>query len=274
MNTDAPTDEQTAYLRNARDVMRAGGGDLNSFAMHGPGPRNIGLQCKRRGWIDARFGRHYLTKKGDGILSDDRHWYKVSQWKPPHTPVIALLKIVEMHEQAATRFSSERGEHAMMQAMSLAVHSGMQFDLDDFQEAARLKLLVLQENTAERLYAAAIVEGNISACRAWEQWRKRKPFMFVDVDPSKYIFTWAHMRSSKSRDRLAVGSSFFWPVDGHGKPQSRVYVTSFADDGESLVACMYLKDAHPRKIARRIRLTRADLQAEWDRRRGKTPKKP
>lgn len=162
-----------------------------------------------------------------------------------------LLMMWENDGEAFGGHSWTRLNSGMFRTLALAVGHGFKFGLDDFSRLSGLFNFGYWGGAdggfAERFYTLACGVGghgdathgvNLSACRSFEAWKKREPFILKD-------------RDCPSGRRLAVQSRFAWQGEW-------VTVTSFADDGASLTACTY-KDSAPgkyeRKVARRFRIT-------------------
>ncbi len=98
--------------------------------------------------------------------------------------------------------------------------------------------------------------GNVSFCRAYEKWVGRKPFILKGISYPAWKVLGQH---GKTQGRLTIGAEFTWQSE-------RVFVTSFDDDKNSLVACAY----HPNedgmglssKIKKRFRINYQDFVAE------------
>lgn len=162
------------------------------------------------------------------------------------SPAMRLLELVWMSNGHGMGRSSCRVDAAMYTAMHLAIEYGFEFAPGDFEEMSRkygitgpeglyrLACEVRTRYSTGRRYGA-----NRSACRSFERWQKRKPFI---IDGSQ---------------RLAVGARFVW----YGE---QVECTSFSAGGEHLVACSYKEQqlgAHgPEKVLHRYRITVADLR--------------
>ncbi len=151
--------------------------------------------------------------------------------------------------------SWDRVNHAMRAAMKLAILAGLRFDQADFGVVC----CVFRGGywyRSEDWYAMAVAAGNIAAAHALESYLERKPFIADDVDPGQNE-TYAHSTGTRKRGRLAVGLRFPWKG-------FRVTVTSFADDGTYLTACVYSawKPDESRKVEKRFRITVADIQAD------------
>ena len=141
---------------------------------------------------------------------------------------------------------------AMHKALWLAVEGGMRFEKDDFLTLSeRFKMgrwATSSMGYGEDYYALAVAVRNISACRAIEAWKNRKPFIVQARTPSPCGVA----RVWSGRGRLAVGSKFMWQA-------WRVTVTSFNDAADSLTA-VYRED-DPHKLTKRFRIGRKQLLA-------------
>lgn len=160
--------------------------------------------------------------------------------------------------------SHEQYRTAMGRALTLAIEGHFWFALEDFAWMAKPHYEGgLGWPAGEGHYAQACATNrmghrlarhgpNVPACRAYEQWRKRKPFILKEP--------WRN-----SGRRLAVGSQFKWQGQD-------VHVTSFAKDGKSIIACAYKgwEDGARHfsyKVTRRFRVSWKDLRAHNRRRR-------
>jgi hypothetical protein len=207
------------------------------------------------------------------LSSED--WERLPPPAPQQSPVLDLLDTVWNHWGGATRHSWDRVNHSMHHALCLAIGSGMRFGPDDFAEIERRYRFGYWGHEdpggfAEGFYTLAVVEGNLSAARAFEKWKGRPPFIWDAVLlPRAGHYT----KSGGWREvaRLTVRSEFAWQGQ-------RVKVTSFAADGRYLVACSYRKDSvqeepcascghrtyHYRreKIDKRYKITTVDLRRQ------------
>jgi hypothetical protein len=154
--------------------------------------------------------------------------------------VLGLVKTVYDHHPSKSKLSggakSFRQLNAGLQTvLEVAFTTSLPFELTDFADIYDRcgGSYWFGESRGEGFYRIAAAHRHISACKSFEHWRKRKPFMWQGK-------------------RLACSSAFKW--EGHD-----VTVTSFADDGLSLTACSYLgKD---RKPHRRFTITHKQLRA-------------
>ena len=157
--------------------------------------------------------------------------------------------------------SWERINQAMREALSLAISAEMEFGLSDFsQYDERFRFDYWGGTPTEGWYTDAVLRGNLSAARSYEQWKGREPFVFDRITDCRYH----HGRGNPhAKGRLAVNFQFTW--------QDETFtVTSFAKDGSYLVACTYKprEDGYaPDKIASRVKMTVADLRADMKARR-------
>lgn len=174
------------------------------------------------------------------------------------SPALELLLLVWAHNCKATRHSWERVNHAMQAALSLAIGAGLEFAIGDFERlTAECRTNYWLNGT--RAYWEAVAEGNLSAARAWEAYRKRPPFFaddvgFGDWPRSSYLHGGPQGRK---RERLAVGMTFAYR--GY-QPK----VTSIGRD--HVVACTYHKAegnrSGRRRIHKRFRVTADDLKRD------------
>lgn len=178
------------------------------------------------------------------------------------SPVICILDIVYESANKAVPHSWERLNHAMQQALTIAVGSGFAFESEDMQWIAEhYNFGYWSGSCTEWIYALAVETGNLTAAKSYETWKKRGPFIADSVTPRSYGggSAFPHGMSTRQQDRLAVGFSFPWKG-------TTARVTSFADDGSSVTACSYRTEPngkYPReKIAKRFRITRDDILAD------------
>lgn len=177
------------------------------------------------------------------------------------SPALSLLAAVWRGCGQTAPASWERLNHATRRALELAIGAGLRFDEGDFRRLAgefRFSRWAGGEGgMGEWAYRLAIGAGNKSACKAFEAWKRRPPFLADDVTLPGNLYvhrTYLH----RQRGRLAIGAHFPWG-------DCLVSVTGFADDGESLTACAYASrydgGGGVGKPQRRFRITRADLKA-------------
>lgn len=140
---------------------------------------------------------------------------------------------------------------SMREALHLAIRAGFTFDRDDFatiEEKYRAHYWLGQDNAGlgEYVYTSIVKAGNTSAAASFEKWKGRPAFIFDRVE------------GKRSKDRLAVGSEFFW--DGAIRA-----VTSLGAD--SLIACTYdcriADGGYPdKRLKTRRTITLAELRAD------------
>ena len=128
-------------------------------------------------------------------------------------------------------------------ALSLAITSGLCFDPEDIGEVFRKGRVA---GDADAYHTLAVKSGNRSAADSFDRMRHRKPLTIgkrFPFNPGR-----CHLR------RVFVGVWLDWQGDN-------VQVTSFADDGESVIACAYhpYEVGKPTRIRRRYTITRRDL---------------
>lgn len=168
--------------------------------------------------------------------------------------VVGLLDQVWSNTNAAVPHSWERLNHAMRNALTLAVGAGFEFQLNDMRyivEHYRSEYWI--GASFEWIYSQAVRVGNLSAAKSYEEYKGRKGFIADDVDPGNDCPGYLHRTGQRKRERLAVGCQFPWK--GY-----TVEVTSFAENGDLLIACAYT--GYPLKLLRRFRITRADIMVD------------
>ena len=164
------------------------------------------------------------------------------------SPAYRLVRLI-WDEQGCKSWA--RINHSMRGALGLAIESCLTFGADDFAAFEKeMRGRYWLGSDREGYFVEACVAGNISACRAYEKWVGRRPFIFegkrlrvgARIDPE-------HLERSDGRAAL---------------------VTSFDVDGDSLIACTYDKPAasYARKPLRKIKVTLADVRAMEKKRKG------
>ena len=154
---------------------------------------------------------------------------------------------------------------ATARALSLAITARFRFEPDDMAAVLRSDSLRIPYGD-EHYYSLACEYGNGSAARSFERMVGRKPFLVPWVPRRKALDS-----RKVCLTRAWVGRWFEWD-------DWTVKVTSFSDDGESLIACAYHDDETgrmpldygyrgPDRIQRRFTITRAELRAESVRRK-------
>jgi len=160
------------------------------------------------------------------------------------SPAYQFMQIMWHHQNGAKWGGAwSRLNHAMARTLIVAIQSGLTFEKKDFVrfvedfDAYRW----IGENAGERMYSAAcdssrnLTVPNLTAARAYEFWRVRKPFFWQGK-------------------RLAVGRAFRWE-------DREVRVTSFHDGNDTLTACAYGEYPDHRRVEKRYTITHAALRA-------------
>lgn len=135
----------------------------------------------------------------------------------PKSAALRLCEIVWEHNREATGFSWTRLNSSMREAVNLAINAGLRFGLKDFcymAEHWRIEYwagMWGNNNLGEGWYSQAVEMDNLSACLAFEKWKRRRPCIFEGK-------------------RLCINSKFQW----EGLP---VKVASFRADGSMVVSC-------------------------------------
>jgi len=168
--------------------------------------------------------------------------------KKPMSTAYTLINYVWKHNCKEVRHSWRTVNDSMQTAVSLAISAGLTFDPDDFgriYDGMRGGYWFGQYDCGamgEGFYVEACKEGNISACKSFEAWKERPPFVF-------------------GGKRLYIGAELAW---GDAK---YLKVTSFAENGESLVACSYKNDDESRggygaehKVDKRVTITTEEVR--------------
>lgn len=154
--------------------------------------------------------------------------------KEARSPALSFVGMIWDLAQQETGHSWTRFNGSLRQALMNAIEAGLIFHDDDFKFMAdhwRAGYWFGQDNAGlgEGIYARAVKYRNFQACRSFEKWIGREPFIF-------------------DGERLSVGSD----VD---IPGGRWEVTSFAKDGQSAVICQHEWKDEKRKIKSRSKLT-------------------
>lgn len=158
--------------------------------------------------------------------------------------VFGLLKTVYAHHPPAKGERSgakswRRLAAGLRQVLKAAITTSLSFALDDFKDIHEWceGRYWLSGGQKEGFYRIAVEHDNLSACRSFEHWQGRKPFIWQGK-------------------RLACNSKFLWP----GKDITEtVYVTSIHNT--HIVACSYHGPRYSGKTKRRYTITHEQLRA-------------
>lgn len=181
--------------------------------------------------------------------------------KAPKSAVIELLEVVWANANRATGHSFERLNHAMRNAMEMAIGAGFVFAEKDMERiASDFGWGHWCGESSEWVYSLAIQVGNMSAIREYERWKVREPFIATKVTTSERSGAYVHGSGTRDKERLHVGCEFMW--QGH-----KVVVNSFAKDSAYVNVGAYkkVKTTNGRyshfsdKLERRFKITREEL---------------
>ncbi len=133
-------------------------------------------------------------------------------------------------------------ESAMKHAVILAIDFGLEFGQDDFKIFEKKYMMGHWAATpgnpdevyAEGFYSRASKARNVSACRSFEKFRGREPYIL-------------------GGKRICVGAKFHWNGE-------EVECTSFPNGKDYLVACSYKTPADGRRINHIYKIKRSDLK--------------
>jgi hypothetical protein len=191
--------------------------------------------------------------------------------KQKQSPAMDLLTTVWEHRCEATSHSWQVVNQSMRKCLHMAIRAGLRFDKGDFSEMEKRFRIGywFTDDGGEGFYRSAVDVENLSACVAFEAWRKRGPIIADNVETDSRYYR-SENSIHRQRSRLAVGLVF----DYAGW---RPVVTSFNGDG-LVVACTYKPEREPeycskcrselytcydpRKIAKRWTLSAADIQQD------------
>ena len=173
------------------------------------------------------------------------------------SPVLELLRLTwhGIHINKAM-WSWARLNRCMQDALHLAIKAGLVFGLDDFDFISKNFRWGYWAGNGEGYYCHAVSENNISAIKAYEHYRNRKPFIVNNVDQR-----WLGSFTPRKRGRLTIGSTCVWLGE-------RITVTSFDDKNKNIIACSYKPQkcdergyiCEPLKVAHIYKLTHKDFK--------------
>lgn len=206
---------------------------------HSSNGREYKVTAGKDGYLVVKF-RFAGTWYTDNLPPAKFHekWRKVTD-----TPVLRFLEMVSYKMR-------ETGKHQryslFRNAVELAIKAQFKFAPDDFERIAKKYV----PYRGEREYSFVIKSGNSTAVTAMEQYMNRAPFWYNPVFHDMLL----DGNTQFSRKRLHVGELFSW--EGF-----LVRVTSFAEDGNTLIACRQKHDreAGGTKTIRVFRISRDDL---------------
>lgn len=137
----------------------------------------------------------------------------------------SALKLLSIVWQSGKKDSWERINHAMRNALELAIGSGLTFKASDFEYIAKnFRWGYWVSDEPEWIYTDAIVNGNTSCVEAWEEYMGREPFRANKVSVPRYSSPYLHTHSI-TRERERVGIRMGFPMSGR-----QWWVTGFAAD--------------------------------------------
>ena len=179
----------------------------------------------------------------------------------PKSKVITLLDLVWSNTNAAVGHSHERLNHAMRNALELAIGSGFEFAAADVKYIrSNYRSHFWIGETDEWIYTLAVKVGNMSAIKSFEKYKDREPFIAAKVEVGSNG-DYLHLAGNRQKERLAVGFNFMF----EGR---KCTVTSFAKDQSFLTAYSYkkVKCQHSKyftdKVDKRFKVTRVALLAD------------
>ncbi len=158
--------------------------------------------------------------------------------KKKDSPALQLVRLVFVHGQEATDHSWVRLNGALASAVEVAIKGGLIFDIGDFKVFhSELRGGYWIGAAPHGFYSIACEFGNLSACKAFEEWYGFAPYELEG-------------------QRVFVGRDFTWAGE-------RVTCTSIA--GDALIACSYKPNkagSYERKILHRHSITHEEIKAE------------
>jgi hypothetical protein len=99
---------------------------------------------------------------------------------------IKLLQLIWDHALRVTGDSWRRLNESLSSGLSLAIRSGMKFNPGDFtviSERYRPEYWMgLGSDGGERYFAYAVINDNVSAAAAFENWKDRKPVIWNKIE--------------------------------------------------------------------------------------------
>lgn len=132
----------------------------------------------------------------------------------------------------------------LAETLRLVITGGIRFGEDDFRHIWSVQSRGHIPGDVEDYHSLAVLYGNRSAADSIDRYLHRKP-LSVGV-------RFPYDAGRNGLRRICVGSRLQWMGE-------YVTVTSFADDGESVIACAYQPHPNHHKVSRRFTITRKDL---------------
>lgn len=168
----------------------------------------------------------------------------------------SALQLLTIVWESGKKDTRERINHAMREALSLSIGSGLTFKASDFAHFSdKFRWGYWVTESPEWIYREAIINGNESCWKAFEDFCGREPFFANGVCCDYASSPYLHASSvERKRERLAVG--LYFQADGR-----RWYVTGFDDQSGTVRVAAY-PGTHNRGKPNKLRkLTHDDLKA-------------
>ncbi len=153
-------------------------------------------------------------------------------------------------------YTREKASHVKSSFWFLLISSGFAFERND--------LTAINAWVDEGHYSLAVRCGNLTFAYAYEELKKRTPFIGVGLYYGNCFPDFPnHATQAKSAGRLVLRAQFIWKGE-------KVNVTSFRDDTKSLSACAYRPDPKgytPSRIKKRFTISIKEFKKEMAKRR-------
>jgi hypothetical protein len=166
------------------------------------------------------------------------------------------FKLLSLVWSNGKKDSWERINHAMRQALSLAIGSGLTFKAGDFEQmAAKFRWGYWVTDSTEWIYREAIINGNEACVKAYEEWRGRTAFHANNIGTNYCNSPFIHANSiERKRERAAVGMRF--PMN-----ERTWYVTGFNDEAGTIRLASYASGRQEGKPEKLLQLTNDEFRA-------------
>lgn len=166
------------------------------------------------------------------------------------SPAMLLVEHVWGHCGEKGRDSYRTLNASMIDALSLAITSGMQFARDDFTYIAnRFNFGYWCGNdghmSGERFYSAACKADNLSAAQSFEAWKGRRPFI-VKGD----------VAGSGSNGRVYIHKDLYLNLEPKPARPVRWEVSSFSESGDAFVVIQKVHEFDERGYVTRTKVKR------------------